>query len=187
MRSVFAAGLAALLLLPNHSVLAQAGKAAAPAAKGPVVVLETSRGVIEIEMFNDAPKSVEHFLELAKKGFYRGQRFHWVRDGVAQAGDPLSRDLTKRQEWGTGGSGPRNANKPIGVAETSKRKFVAGIVGLAYRTGYKPETADSQFFILQGPNSALDGKYAPLGAVTKGMDIVLKLEVGDVIKNVTVK
>lgn len=190
MRSLFAAGLTAVLLLPNHTMLAQAGKAAAPAAKaaaGPVVVLETSRGVIEIETINDSPKSVEHFLELARKGFYRGQRFHWVKDGVAQSGDPLSRDLTKRQEWGTGGSGPRNANKPIGVAEPAKRKFVAGVVGLAYRTGYKPETADSQFFILQGPNSALDGKYAALGTVTKGMDVVLKLELGDVIKNVTVK
>ena len=95
--------------------------------------------------------------------------------GVAQAGDPLSRDLTKRQEWGTGGSGPRNANKPIGVAEPAKKKFERGSVGLAYRTGYKPETADSQFFILQGPNPALDGKYAMLGKVVKGMDVVDKI------------
>ena len=99
----------------------------------------------------------------------------------------LSRDLTKRQEWGTGGSGPRNANKPIGVAEPAKKKFERGSVGLAYRTGYKPETADSQFFILQGPNPALDGKYAMLGKVVKGMDVVDKLEMGDSIKNVTIK
>ncbi len=185
MRSMFVAGLAAALLLP-HTVLGQAGKAA-PAAVGPVVVVETARGVFEIEMFTDAPKSVEHFLELAGKGFYRGQRFHWVRDGLAQAGDPLSRDLTKKKEWGTGGSGPRFVNKPIGVAETSKRKFERGIVGLAYRPNYKPETADSQFFILQGPNPALNGKYAPLGKVIKGMDVVDKIQQDDLIKNISVK
>ncbi|MEI6246873.1 MAG: peptidylprolyl isomerase, partial [Acidobacteriota bacterium] len=59
--------------------------------------------------------------------------------------------------------------------------------GLAYRTNYKPETADSQFFILQGPNPALNGKYAPLGKVIKGMEVVDKIEQGDVIKNVSVK
>jgi len=183
MRSIVVAGFAAALLLPHTTVFGQAGKAAA----APVVVIEMARGVIEIEMFNDAPKSVEHFIELARKGFYRGQRFHWVKDGLAQAGDPLSRDLTKKSEWGTGGSGPRNSNKPIGVAEPSKRKFERGIVGLAYRTNYKPETADSQFFILQGPNPALNGKYAPLGKVIKGMEVVDKIEQGDVIKNITVK
>jgi len=186
MRSIFAAGLAAALLISHTTALGQAGKAA-PAGAAPVVVIETARGVIEIEMFTDAPKSVEHFVELARKGFYRGQRFHWVKDGLAQAGDPLSRDLTKRNEWGTGGSGPDKTNKPIGVAETSKRKFERGIVGLAYRTNYKPETADSQFFILQGPNPALNGKYAPLGKVIKGMEVVDKIEQGDVIKNVSVK
>jgi cyclophilin family peptidyl-prolyl cis-trans isomerase len=181
MRPIFAAILAGALLLPHTTVLAQTGK------PGPVVVFETTKGTIEIETFDDAPKSMEHFVDLARKGFYRGQRFHWVKDGLAQAGDPLSRDLTKKQEWGTGGSGPRFVNKPIGVAETSKRKFERGIVGLAYRNNYKPETADSQFFILSGANPALNGKYAPLGKVTKGMEVVDKLEMGDVIKNVTVK
>lgn len=186
MRVLVAAGLTATLLLSPSAILGQAGKAA-PAAAATIVVIETAKGVFEIETFTDAPKSTEHFVELARRGFYRGQRFHWVRDGLVQTGDPLSRDLTKRKEWGTGGSGPRNVNKPIGVAETSKRKFERGIVGLAYRTNYKPETADSQFFILQGPNANLNGKYAPLGKVIKGMEVVDKIEQGDLIKNVTVK
>ena len=185
MRSIFAAGLAAALLLPHTTLIAQAGKAA-PAA-GPVLVIETAKGVIEIETFSDAPKSVERFVELARKGFYWGQRFHWVQPGIVQTGDPLSRDLTKRKEWGTGGSGMRGAIKPIGVAETSKRKFERGIVGYAYRTDRKPETADSQFFILTGPNPALNGKYAPLGRVTKGIEIVDKIQMDDLIKNITVK
>lgn len=186
MRSIVAAGFAAALLLPHTAVFGQAGKAA-PAAAGPVVVIETAKGVIEIETFTDAPKSTERFVELARKGFYRGQRFHWVVPGLVQTGDPLSRDLTKRKEWGTGGSGTRNAVRPIGVAETSKRKFERGIVGLAYRTDRKPETGDSQFFILTGPNPALNGKYAPLGRVIKGIEVVDKLQVDDMIKNVTVR
>ena len=184
MRPMFAAGLAAALLLPHVSLQSQAGKAPAAA----VVVLETAKGVIEIETLpGDSPKSVEHFVALARKSFYRGQRFHWVVPGLVQTGDPLSRDLTKRKEWGTGGSGLRMMPKPIGVAETSKRKFERGIVGLAYRTDRKPDSADSQFFILTGPNPALNGKYAPLGKVIKGIEVVDKIEVGDVIKNVTVR
>ena len=90
MRSVFAAGLALALVLPTTTTFAQAGKAPAPAASaGPHMVIETAKGVIEIEFSNDAPKSVDHIVELAKKGFYRGQRFHWVKDGVAQAGDRI--------------------------------------------------------------------------------------------------
>lgn len=185
MRSILAAGFTAALLLPHTTLIGQAGKSA-PAA-GPVVVLETSKGVIEIETFADAPKSVQRFVDLARKGFYRGQRFHWVQPGIVQTGDPLSRDLTKRAEWGTGGSGLRMAVKPIGVAEPSKRKFDRGIVGYAYRTDRKPETADSQFFILTGPNPALNGKYAALGKVIKGIEVVDKIEIGDVIKNVSVK
>jgi cyclophilin family peptidyl-prolyl cis-trans isomerase len=183
---MFAVGLSAALLLPPTALLGQAGKAA-PGPAAAVVVFETVKGTIEIETLPDATKSVAHFVELARKGFYRGQRFHWVQPGIVQGGDPLSRDLTKRSEWGTGGSGLRMMPKPIGVAETSKRKFERGIVGLAYRTERKAESADSQFFILTGPNPALNGKYAPLGKVIKGIEVVDKIVQGDMIKNVTVR
>ncbi len=154
----------------------------------PVVVLETAKGTIEITTVPDeAPKSVEHFVALAKRGFYRGQRFHWVQPGVVQAGDPLSRDVTKQNDWGTGGSGLSFKAKPLGFFEPPKRTFVRGIVGLAYRPNYKPETADSMFFILTGPNPALNGKYVVLGRVTKGMDVVDKIAVRDLIKNVVVR
>jgi peptidylprolyl isomerase len=174
---------AVLFLLPQISVHTQRK---APA--GPVVVLETVKGVIEIQTLpEDAPKSVAHFVALVEHGFYRGQRFHWVQTGVVQAGDPFSRDLTKQKDWGTGGSGPRLTTKPLGFFEPPKRKFVRGTVGLAYRPNYKPETADSMFFILTGPNPALNGKYVVLGEVTKGMDVVDKIKIQDVIKNVTVR
>jgi cyclophilin family peptidyl-prolyl cis-trans isomerase len=154
----------------------------------PVLVIDTVKGVIEIELFPaEAPKSVERILELAGKGFYRGQRFHWVQPGLVQFGDPQSRDMTKEKAWGTGGSGYRNAIRPIGVLEPTKRKFERGMVGLAYRQNQRAEDADSQMFILTQAIPALNGKYALIGRVTRGLAVVEKIEVADTIKNLTVK
>ena len=183
-RFLVSAGLASALLLSPTVVTTQAGKT----PPGPVLVIDTAKGVIEVELNPaDAPKSVAHIVALAKNGFYRGQRFHWVTPGVVQFGDPLSRDMTKRSEWGSGGSGIRMANKPLGVAEFSKKPFVRGTVGLAYRVGSKPENADSQMFILTAPNPAMAGKYTQIGKVTKGIEIAGKIEMQDIIKNVTVR
>ena len=154
----------------------------------PILVVDTARGTIEIALFpTEAPKSVDRVLELARRNFYRGLRFHWVETGVIQFGDPLSRDTTKSADWGAGGSGVGNRVRPVGVAETSKRKFDRGAVGLAYRTGQPPVNADSQIFILRMPNPALDGKYALIGRVTTGMDVVDKINKNDLVKQVSVK
>src|SRR5215203_5066930 len=86
---------------------------------GPVIVVETSKGAFEFETYpDDAPKTVANILALTKKGFYNGQRFHRVVPGfVIQAGDPQTRDMTKRDQWGRGmGAG---SGKPVGVAEFS--------------------------------------------------------------------
>jgi len=193
-----AAAIAAAALLQPAALGARFTKEAAPAqakpaqAKpepAPVLVVTTSKGVIEIEMFPaEAPKSVARIVELAKQHFYRGTRFHWVQPAVVQFGDQLSRDMTKKDQWGSGGSGLRQANRPIGVAEFSKRKFERGIVGYAYRTNYKPETADSQLFIMKFPNPALNGKYAVIGRVIgKGMAVVGKIEADDMIKDCSIK
>jgi peptidylprolyl isomerase len=188
-RSLLIMCVATVLALTSASTLgAQASKATPKPPAGATVVLETTKGTIEIETLpGDAPKSVARFLELAKASFYRQQRFHWVQPHLIQTGDPLSRDMTKMDKWGTGGSGPQFAARPIGVAETSKRPFTRGIVGLAYVTGRRPDSADSQFFILKVANPNLNGKYAVIGRVTKGMDVVDKIEKSDVIKTVNVK
>lgn len=167
-------------------VSVQTPKPAAPT--GPVIVFTLAKGVIEIEMFpEDAPKTVARVVDLAKHGFYRGQRFHWVQPAVAQVGDPQSRDMTKVNDWGRGGSGALTRQVPIGVAEISKRKFARGIVGLAYQNGQKPEQADCQIFIVKIANPALDGKYAAIGRVITGMAVVDKIEKEDMIKDVKVR
>jgi peptidylprolyl isomerase len=167
-------------------VTVQSQKPAASTA--PVVVLTTVKGVIEIETFPaDAPKSVARIVDLAKHGFYRGQRFHWVQPGVVQVGDLQSRDMTKIDKWGKGGSGSMFRLVPIGVAEISKRPFERGIVGLAYQTGQKPEDADCQIFIMKIASPALNGKYAAIGRVITGMSVVDKIAVEDMIKDVAVR
>lgn len=182
-RLLLPAASAAVLALTCVVALHSQAKPAAP-----VLVLTTAKGVIEIEMFAaEAPKSVARILDLAKRSFYRGQRFHWVQPGVIQVGDLQSRNMTKREDWGRGGSGPMNKIMPIGVAEIGKRPFDRGIVGYAYRDGQKPTDADSQIFILKFAIPALNGKYAALGRVTKGMAVVDKIEVEDMIKDVAVK
>jgi cyclophilin family peptidyl-prolyl cis-trans isomerase len=149
---------------------------------GPVIVIETAKGTIQIETYpSDAPKTVEHIVGLIKRNFYSGQRVHRVEPGfVVQFGDPQSRDMTKRDRWGTGGSG-----RVIGVAET-KRLHKFGAVAMAHAGD--PAQADSQMYILLRQTAPpLDGKYAVFGQVIGGMDIVQKLAVGDVIRRITVK
>ena len=189
LRALLTMSVATMLAITSASALrGQASKATPKTPAGPTVVLETAKGTIEIETLpGEAPKSVARFLELAKGSFYRQQRFHWVQPHLIQTGDPLSRDMTKTDKWGTGGSGPGFKPRPIGVAETSKRPFTRGTVGLAYITGRPPDSADSQFFILKVANPSLNGKYAVIGRVTKGMNVVDKIEKLDVIKMVSIK
>ena len=75
----------------------------------------------------------------------------------------------------------------MGAAEISKTKsHVRGTVGLAH-PGADPKTADSQFYIMKTASPSLDGRYAVIGRVTKGMDVVDKIRKGDVLKNAYVK
>src|SRR5687767_16037108 len=112
-----------------------AGRAAAAAPQrspgaGPVIVFETSRGTFEMETYpNEAPKSVAHILTLVRRNFYNGLRVHrFVSGFVVQFGDPQTRDMTKRDNWGRLGSG-----RSIGVAEISpKRPHKVGAVALAH-------------------------------------------------------
>jgi peptidylprolyl isomerase len=156
---------------------------AAAAGAGPTLVAETAKGNIEIELYpKDAPKSVEHILALVHRDFYRGLRFHWIQPAVVQVGDPSSRNMSQQSSWGEGGSGQR-----VGVAEFGKRPFERGSVGIAYRAGQTPTDADSQFFICKVANPGLNGKYTMIGHVTKGMDVVDKLEFADILKRLYVK
>jgi cyclophilin family peptidyl-prolyl cis-trans isomerase len=173
---------AAVLIVMAYSLHGDAQQKS-PGA-GPIIVLETARGTIEIETYpEEAPKTVARIVELVKKNFYNGLRFNRSEPNfLIQVGDPVSRDMSRESWWGRQGSGT-----PIGAAEiTKKRKNVIGAVAMAH-TGTDPMTADSQFFILRRNAPELDGKYAVFGHVLKGMDVVAKIQRGDVLKRASVK
>ena len=110
-----------------------------------------------------APQTVENFVELVGQGFYDGLIFHRVIDGfMIQGGDPT----------GTGMGGSENTIRgelrANGVNNTIKHK--RGTVSMA-RTN-EPNSASSQFFIVQRDSLYLDGQYAAFGRVTEGMEVV---------------
>lgn len=150
---------------------------------GPVIVLETAKGTIEFETYpEEAPKTVGRIVELVRKNFYNGLRFHRAEPKfLVQIGDPVSRDVSRESWWGRQGSG-----KPVGVSEiTKKRRNVRGAVAMAH-TG-NPALADSQFYILLQPKPELDGKYVVFGRVITGMEIAERLKRGDVLKKASVR
>jgi peptidylprolyl isomerase len=166
--------LTALLVAPLSFAKAKAAKGGAAQSGGAnMLVIETQYGTIEAELYpNDAPKTVARIKELVNKGFYNGLAFHRVVPGfVVQGGDPKGD--------GTGGSGQKL------VAEFNSHKHVEGTLAMA-RT-MDPNSADSQFYISLGIHPHLDNQYTVFGQVTKGMDAVKKIKVGDKMTKVTVK
>lgn len=134
-----------------------------------VAVIKTSLGEMVLEFWPEvAPKTVENFKTLAKKGFYDGTAFHRVIRGfMIQGGDPLSKDDSKAQFWGTGDPGYKIK------AEFNDRKHVRGVISMA-RSNH-PDSAGSQFFICHGSPSHLDGQYTAFGKLIKGDDVLEKI------------
>jgi cyclophilin family peptidyl-prolyl cis-trans isomerase len=135
----------------------------------PVAIVETSMGTFKIELFADkAPHTVQNFIELVNRGFYKNMIFHRVVAGfVIQTGDPT----------GTGRGGSEKSIK-LEIHPDLKHDR-AGIVGMA--RSQDPDSATSQFYITLGPAPHLDGKYAIFGRVIEGLEVVMaigQVEVG---------
>jgi peptidyl-prolyl cis-trans isomerase B (cyclophilin B) len=132
-------------------------------------IITTKFGDIEVELYSDsAPKTVENFKALTKKGFYDGLIFHRiVPNFVIQGGDPNTRDVNNRTRWGTGGPGWNIK------AEFNKNKHSRGTLSMA--RSQDPDSAGSQFFIVLKDSNFLDGQYTVFGRVISGMDIVDKI------------
>jgi len=152
---------------------------------GPIVVLETAKGVIEFETYpEEAPKTVARIVELARRGFFNGHRFHRAEPNfLIQVGDPQSRNVAMQEWWGRGAG----TGKPIGAMEiTKKRRHVRGAVAMAY-PGTDPRAADSQFYLVLRATPELDGKYVVFGKVITGLDIVDKIRRSDILKKASVR
>jgi peptidyl-prolyl cis-trans isomerase B (cyclophilin B) len=145
---------------------------------------ETNKGQIVAELYDkEAPNTVANFEKLANSGFYDGVKFHRViPDFVVQGGDPLSRDLPDGdRRIGTGGPGYKikceTADNP--------HKHDVGALSMAHAG---KDTGGSQFFmVLSEANTRhLNGVHTVFGKITKGLDVMNKLQRNDVMNSVRV-
>ena len=128
-------------------------------------VIEMENGAtMSGELYEDiAPKSVENFVELCEKGFYDGLIFHRVIPGfMIQGGDPKGN--------GSGGSENKIKGEFTKNGVENNITHTRGTISMA--RAQDPNSASSQFFIMQADNSTLNGNYAAFGTVTSGMDVV---------------
>jgi cyclophilin family peptidyl-prolyl cis-trans isomerase len=145
------------------------------------VRLKTTQGEIVFELLpKEGPRAVSNFIYLTKEKFYDGIVFHRVVPGfVIQAGDPLTKDPNApRQSWGTGGPGYEFEDDKV------KLPYSKGIVAMA---NHGRNTNGSQFFIMLEDSMTLDPNYSIFGRVTKGLDVVSKIQIGDKILSATVE
>ena len=146
-------------------------------AKKYTAVIKTSKGTITAELFpKEAPLSVTNFKQLADGGYYNGLPFHRVVPGfVIQGGNPT----------GTGSGGPGYM-----IPAEIKLPHKKGALAWA-RTGdaVNPErrSSGSQFYITLEATAQLDGDYTVFGQTISGMDVVEKIQKGDVIESMEVK
>ena len=138
-----------------------------------VVVFETNYGVIKIELFLDkSPITAGNFKKLVEEGFYDGTKFHRVIENfMIQGGDPISKEETQQNAWGTGGPG-----------YSIEDEFITGLSnvrGTVAMANSGPNSGGSQFFINVVDNTYLDwdkqpsaSKHPVFGQIISGMSVV---------------
>jgi len=162
------------LMLCSAAIAAETSNDSKPEL-GRTVVIETNKGTIKFGLYEkDAPITTANFVQLVERKFYDGLKFHRVvPDFVIQGGDPK-------------GDGSGQSEKSIKLEVSPKLKHdAAGVVAMARRQD--PDSASCQFYITLAPTPFLDMNYAVFGRVTEGLDVVKKIEVGDVMKTVRIE
>jgi peptidyl-prolyl cis-trans isomerase B (cyclophilin B) len=129
-----------------------------------VAVMETTKGRMVIEFWDkEAPQTVDNFKKLARQGYFDGTGFHRIIKGfMIQGGDPKSKN-PKAPDLGTGDPGYKIKD------EFNSHKHVAGVLSMA--NSGTPNSAGSQFFIMDGAAPFLDGKYTAFGHLIEGMNV----------------
>lgn len=136
-----------------------------PDKRLPLVKLETSKGEIILELFEDeAPETVGNFISLVESGFYKDQKFHRVLPHfMVQGGCPKGD--------GTGGPG---YNIYCEVDKPGARKHFRGSLSMA-KTAAR-DTGGSQFFLCMRPTNHLDGQHTVFGRIVQGIEVLAKIE-----------
>ena len=137
----------------------------APESGEDIVCIQVENyGEIKIKLFSDLmPKACENFTGLAESGYYNELTFHRVIPNfMIQGGDPAGD--------GTGGSGATIKGEFSDNGVENSIPHVRGTISMARASD--PDSASSQFFIMQETTPSLDGQYAAFGTVTSGMEVV---------------
>ncbi|MEN6450324.1 MAG: peptidylprolyl isomerase [Thermoguttaceae bacterium] len=131
----------------------------------PRVLLKTSKGNIELELFEDqAPNTVANFISLVESGYYKDVKFHRVLPGfMIQGGDP--------QGTGQGGPGYTIADE---CHRADFRRHFRGVLSMAKTA--QPDSGGSQFFLTFVPTVHLDGQHTVFGRVVSGMEVLAKIQ-----------
>ena len=137
-------------------------------------VFATAKGEIRVALFSgEAPITVANFINLAKRGYYDGLKFHRViANFMIQGGDPTG--------TGRGGPGYDFADE----FSPARRPASAGVLSMA---NAGPGTNGSQFFITHGPTPHLDGKHSVFGKVASGQEVVDAIAENDVMSQVSIE
>ena len=145
----------------------RAGEEETSSEKTIAVIDVKDYGKITVELnASEAPLTVANFVELARSGFYDGLTFHRIMDGfMIQGGDPTG--------TGMGGSDQTIKGEFSSNGIENHISHVRGTISMA--RAQDPDSASSQFFIVQSDSDFLDGNYAGFGTVTDGMDVVDKI------------
>jgi cyclophilin family peptidyl-prolyl cis-trans isomerase/HEAT repeat protein len=159
-------------LVQTRNKLADYQRALARIGKPVRAVVTTTKGSFTIELLpNDAPLTVDNFVQLARRGYYRGIVFHRVVPNfVIQDGDPR----------GDGNGGPGYAIR----CEVNEVPYDRGAVGMALSG---KDTGGSQWFVTHAPQPHLDGGYTVFGRVISGMNVVDNIVRGDSIRSITIR
>ncbi|MCJ7738759.1 MAG: peptidylprolyl isomerase [Anaerolineae bacterium] len=136
--------------------------------------IETDKGDIELKLYpENAPKTVNNFVFLAKEGFYDGVTFHRViGDFMRQGGDPTG--------MGSGGPGYKFKDE----VKNNPLRHETGVLSMA---NAGPNTNGSQFFITHSPQPHLNGRHTVFGKVVNGMDVVNAIQQGAAMMKVSIQ
>lgn len=135
--------------------------------------IRTRHGTMTLDLYpGEAPGTVANFAKLARSGFYNGLTFHRVIPGfVIQGGCPHGD--------GTGGPGYTIPCETAG----NPHRHLRGSISMAHRGR---DTGGSQFFICHAPQPHLDGVHTVFGRVVDGLDVIDRVEAGDVMESVEI-
>lgn len=142
----------------------------------PVFDIITTMGTIKVKLYKDTPLHKANFAKLAMSGYYNNTLFHRVIKGfMIQAGDPLSKDQSKKDKWGTGG--PDYTIPAEFVAEHKHKKGALAAARRGDAANPLKESSGSQFYLVQDEKACaqLDGAYTVYGETVAGLDVIDKI------------